>query len=250
MSPADAPPVMLSLEHVTKRFGGLTAVRDVTLEVRRGDLLGVIGPNGAGKTTLFNLIGGYYRPDEGRIAFEGRDVTGQPAHAIAMLGLTRTFQIVKPFGSLSVLDNVMIGALTRRASTRQARADAERVIDLCGLGPHAAARARALPLALRKRLEVARALATQPKLLLLDEVMAGLNATELAGMVDLVRRLHAEGLTLIVIEHIMAAMMRLAQRIVMLHHGEKIAEGTPREIASDRRVIDAYLGEEFVLAEA
>ena len=242
--------VMLSLEHVTKRFGGLTAVRDVTLEVRAGDLLGVIGPNGAGKTTLFNLIGGYYRPDEGRIAFEGRDVTGQPAHAIAMLGLTRTFQIVKPFGSLSVLDNVMIGALTRRASTRQARADAERVIDLCGLGPHTAARARALPLALRKRLEVARALATQPKLLLLDEVMAGLNATELAGMVDLVRRLHAEGLTLIVIEHIMAAMMRLAQRIVMLHHGERIAEGTPREIASDRRVIDAYLGEEFVLAEA
>ena len=241
---------MLSLEHVTKRFGGLTAVRDVTLEVRAGDLLGVIGPNGAGKTTLFNLIGGYYRPDEGRIAFEGRDVTGQPAHAIAMLGLTRTFQIVKPFGSLSVLDNVMIGALTRRASTRQARADAERVIDLCGLGPHTAARARALPRALRKRLEVARALATQPKLLLLDEVMAGLNATELAGMVDLVRRLHAEGLTLIVIEHIMAAMMRLAQRIVMLHHGEKIAEGTPREIASDRRVIDAYLGEEFVLAEA
>ena len=241
---------MLSLEHVTKRFGGLTAVRDVTLEVRAGDLLGVIGPNGAGKTTLFNLIGGYYRPDEGRIVFEERDVTGQPAHAIAMLGLTRTFQIVKPFGSLSVLDNVMIGALTRRASTRQARADAERVIDLCGLGPHAAARARALPLALRKRLEVARALATQPKLLLLDEVMAGLNPTELAAMVDLVRRLHGEGLTLIVIEHVMAAMMRLAQRIVMLHHGEKIAEGTPREITSDRRVIDAYLGEEFVLAEA
>jgi len=249
VSPSPAP-VMLSLEHVTKRFGGLTAVRDVTLEVRTGDLLGVIGPNGAGKTTLFNLIGGYYRPDEGRIAFDGRDVTGQPAHAIALLGLTRTFQIVKPFGNLSVLDNVMIGALTRRASTREARADAQRVIDVCGLGPHAAARARALPLALRKRLEVARALATQPRLLLLDEVMAGLNPTELAAMVELVRRLHAEGLTLIVIEHIMAAMMRLAQRIVMLHHGEKIAEGTPREIASDRRVIDAYLGEEFVLAEA
>jgi branched-chain amino acid transport system ATP-binding protein len=247
---ASPAPVMLSLEHVTKRFGGLTAVRDVGLEVRAGDLLGVIGPNGAGKTTLFNLIAGYYRPDEGRIAFDGRDVTGQPAHAIAMLGLTRTFQIVKPFGNLSVLDNVMIGALTRRASTREARADAQRVIDVCGLGPHAAARARALPLALRKRLEVARALATQPRLLLLDEVMAGLNPTELAAMVELVRRLHAEGLTLIVIEHIMAAMMRLAQRIVMLHHGEKIAEGTPPEIASDRRVIDAYLGEEFVLADA
>jgi branched-chain amino acid transport system ATP-binding protein len=241
---------LLALTRVTKRFGGLTAVREVTLEVRAGDLLGIIGPNGAGKTTLFHLISGYHRPDEGRVVFDGHDVTGRPAHAISRLGLTRTFQIVKPFGNLSVLDNVMIGALTRRPSTRQARADAERVIALCGLGPHASARARALPLALRKRLEVARALATQPRLLLLDEVMAGLNPTELAAMVELVRRLHAEGLTLIVIEHVMAAMMRLAQRIVMLHHGEKIAEGTPREITADRRVIDAYLGEEFVLAEA
>ena len=243
-------PALLTLERVTKRFGGLTAVREVGLEVRAGDLLGIIGPNGAGKTTLFHVISGYYRADEGRVVFDGHDITGRPAHAISRLGLTRTFQIVKPFGNLSVLDNVMIGALTRRASTRQARADAERVIDLCGLGPHAAARARALPLALRKRLEVARALATQPRLLLLDEVMAGLNPTELGGMIDLIRRLHAEGLTLIVIEHIMAAMMRLAQRIVMLHHGEKIAEGTPQQITSDRRVIDAYLGEEFVLAEA
>jgi branched-chain amino acid transport system ATP-binding protein len=243
-------PALLTLERVTKRFGGLTAVREVSLEVRAGDLLGIIGPNGAGKTTLFNVIAGYFRPEEGRIVFDGADITGRPAHAVSRLGLTRTFQMVKPFGNLSVRDNVMIGALTRRASTREARADADRMIDLCGLGPHAAARARALPLALRKRLEVARALATQPRLLLLDEVMAGLNPTELAGIIDLVRRVHAQGVTLIVIEHIMAAMMRLAQRIVMLHHGEKIAEGTPREIAGDRRVIDAYLGEEFVLAEA
>jgi branched-chain amino acid transport system ATP-binding protein len=214
---------LLSLEGVTKRFGGLTAVR---------------------------VIAGYYRPEEGRIVFDGHAVTGWPAHAIARLGLTRTFQIVKPFGNLSVLDNVMIGALTRRPTVREARADAERVIGVCGLGPHATAAARALPLALRKRLEVARALATGPRLLLLDEVMAGLNPTELVAMIELIRRLHGEGLTLIVIEHVMAAMMRLAQRIVMLHHGEKIAEGTPREIASDRRVIDAYLGEEFVLAEA
>ena len=241
---------MLTLERVTKRFGGLTAVREVSLEVRAGDLLGIIGPNGAGKTTLFNVIAGYYRPDEGRVLFDGHDVTGRPAHAISRLGLTRTFQIVKPFGNLSVRDNVMIGALTRLAGTREARAEAERVIGICGLGPHADARARALPLGLRKRLEVARALATHPKLLLLDEVMAGLNPTELGGMIDLVRRLHADGLTLIVIEHVMAAMMRLAQRIVMLHHGERIAEGTPREIASDRRVIDAYLSEEFVLADA
>jgi branched-chain amino acid transport system ATP-binding protein len=248
-APAGGQP-LLTLERVTKRFGGLTAVREVSLEVPAGDLLGIIGPNGAGKTTLFHVISGYFGPEEGRVVFDGRDVTGRPAHEISRLGLTRTFQLVKPFGNLSVLDNVMIGALTRRASVREARVDAERVIETCGLGPHAGARARALPLALRKRLEVARALATQPRLLLLDEVMAGLNPTELVAMVHLVRRLHAEGLTLIVIEHIMAAMMRLAQRIVMLHHGEKIAEGTPREIASDRRVIDAYLGEEFVLAEA
>ncbi len=245
-----APAPLLTLEAVTKRFGGLTAVRAVSLQVQPGDLLGIIGPNGAGKTTLFHLISGYYAPDEGRVAFDGRDITGQPADAVSRLGLTRTFQIVKPFGNLSVLDNVMIGALTRRSSTREARADAERVIEVCDLGRHAAARARALPLALRKRLEVARALATQPRLLLLDEVMAGLNPTELAAMVGLIRRLHADGLTLIVIEHVMAAMMRLAQRIVMLHHGDKIAEGTPREITSDRRVIDAYLGEEFVLADA
>jgi len=241
---------VLTLESVTKRFGGLTAVRAVSLEVRAGDLLGIIGPNGAGKTTLFNVISGYYRPEEGRVRFEGHDVTGLPAHEISRLGLTRTFQIVKPFGRLSVADNVMIGALTRVPRVRDARIEAERVVALCGLEPHAHARARALPIALRKRLEVARALATRPRLLLLDEVMAGLNPAELGGIVELVRRVHAEGVTLIVIEHIMAAMMRLAQRIVMLHHGEKIAEGTPEAIAHDRRVIDAYLGEEFNLAEA
>ncbi|OLC16032.1 MAG: ABC transporter ATP-binding protein [Candidatus Rokubacteria bacterium 13_1_40CM_69_27] len=241
---------MLTLERVTKRFGGLTAVREVSLEVRAGDLLGIIGPNGAGKTTLFNVIAGYYRPEEGRVLFDGRDVTGLPPHAICRQGLTRTFQIVKPFGNLSVLDNVTIGSLTKVTRLRTARVDAERVVETCGLAPYARARARALPIGLRKRLEVARALATRPRLLLLDEVMAGLNPSELAGMVELIRRLHGEGLTLIVIEHIMAAMMRLARRIVVLHHGERIAEGTPAQIASDRRVIDAYLGEEFVLAEA
>jgi branched-chain amino acid transport system ATP-binding protein len=241
---------VLTLESVTKRFGGLTAVRAVSLEVGSGDLLGIIGPNGAGKTTLFNVIAGYYRPEAGRVVFDGRDVTGLPAHAISRLGLTRTFQIVKPFGNLSVADNVTIGALTRCSRVRDARAEAERVIALCGLGTHAQARARALPIGLRKRLEVARALATRPRLLLLDEVMAGLNPSELAGIIELVRRVHAEGVTLIVIEHIMAAMMRLARRIVVLHHGEKIAEGTPAEMAHDRRVIDAYLGDEFNLAEA
>jgi branched-chain amino acid transport system ATP-binding protein len=241
---------VLTLENVTKRFGGLTAVRAVSLDVRERELVGIIGPNGAGKTTLFNVVSGYYRPEEGRVVFAGSDVTGRAPHDICRLGLTRTFQIVKPFGNLSVLDNVMIGALTRTPTVRAARADAERVVETCGLAPYATARARALPIGLRKRLEVARALATRPRVLLLDEVMAGLNPTELGGMVDLIRRLHAEGLTVIVIEHIMAAMMRLAQRIVVLHHGEKIAEGTPAQIVADRRVVDAYLGEEFVLAQA
>ena len=241
---------MLRLEGVTKRFGGLTAVRAVSLEVAPGELLGIIGPNGAGKTTLFNVIAGTYAPDEGRIAFEGRDIGGWTAHAVCRLGLTRTFQLVKPFGNLSVLENVMIGALTRIPSVRAARADAERVIALCGLASYASVRGKTLPIGLRKRLEVARALATRPRLLLLDEVMSGITPTELAGMMDLIRRLHAEGLTLIVIEHIMAAMMRLAQRIAVLHHGELIASGPPAEVARDRRVVDAYLGEEFVLAEA
>jgi branched-chain amino acid transport system ATP-binding protein len=231
---SEEPPI-LALHGVTKRFGGLTAVSDVSLTVPAGELLGVIGPNGAGKTTLFNVISGYYRPDRGRVVFAGHDVVGLAPHAICRLGLTRTFQLVKPFGNLSVTDNVMIGALTRIQSIRAAHADA---------------RARTLPIGLRKRLEVARALATRPRLLLLDEVMAGLNPTELAAMIELIQRLHGDGLTLIVIEHIMAAMMRLARRIVVLHHGETIAEGPPAAIAQDRRVVDAYLGEEFVLAQA
>jgi branched-chain amino acid transport system ATP-binding protein len=243
-------PPLLALEGVTKRFGGLIAVSGVSFTVAAGDLLGIIGPNGAGKTTLFNLISGYYRPDGGRVVFAGQDVVGQPPHVICQLGLTRTFQLVKPFGTLAVVDNVMIGALTRLPTIRAARVEAARVIDTCGLGPHANAHARTLPIGLRKRLEVARALATRPRLLLLDEVMAGLNPTELAGMIELIQRLHADGLTVIVIEHIMAAMMRLARRIVVLHHGERIAEGPPAAIAQDRRVVDAYLGEEFVLAQA
>ena len=211
---------ILELDRVTKRFGGLTAVSSASFTVRTGEILGIIGPNGAGKTTLFNVVSGYYRPESGRVLLAGQDVTGQPPHAICRRGLTRTFQLVKPFGNLSVIDNVMIGALTR------------------------------LPTVSSARLEVARALATRPRLLLLDEVMAGLNPTELAGIIELIRRLHADGLTLIVIEHIMAAMMRLAQRIVVLHHGEVIAEGAPAAITQDRRVVDAYLGEEFVLAQA
>ena len=233
---------MLALEAVTKRFGGLTAVRSVSLTVQAGELLGIIGPNGAGKTTLFHVISGYYRPEEGRVRFEGVDVTGRPPHQISRLGLTRTFQLVKPFGNLSVSDNVMIGALTRLHSTRQARLEAERVIALCGLGPHAAARAKALPIALRKRLEVARALATRPRLLLLDEVMAGLNRTEVRELKDLVLEVNARGVTIVVIEHVMEVIMTMSRRILVLHHGQRIALGTPGEVAADERVIAAYLG--------
>jgi branched-chain amino acid transport system ATP-binding protein len=225
-------------------------VSDVSVTVPAGELLGIIGPNGAGKTTLFNVISGYYRPEAGRIVFAGRDVTGLAPHEICRLGLTRTFQLVKPFGNLSVIDNVMIGALTRLPTVSSARLEAERVVEACGLASHAGSHARALPIGLRKRLEVARALATRPRLILLDEVMAGLNPTELGAMIELIRRLHGDGLTVIVIEHIMAAMMRLARRIVVLHHGETIAAGAPAEITQDRRVVDAYLGEEFVLAQA
>ena len=241
---------MLELEAVTKRFGGLTAVKDVSLRAAPGEILGIIGPNGAGKTTLFNVISGFYAPNTGTVRLDGRDIGGLAPHHVCALGLTRTFQLVKPFGNLSVVDNVMIGALTRLPTIRAARVEAERVIASCGLGSHATAQARTLPIGLRKRLEVARALATRPRLLLLDEVMAGLNPTELGGMIELIKRLHADGLTVIVIEHIMAAMMRLARRIVVLHHGERIAEGPPAAIAQDRRVVDAYLGEEFVLAQA
>jgi branched-chain amino acid transport system ATP-binding protein len=241
---------MLELDAVTKRFGGLIAVKEVSLAVTPAEIVGIIGPNGAGKTTLFNVIAGSFSPESGRVRLDGQDVTGLPPHRICGLGLTRTFQLVKPFGRLSVLDNIMIGALTRIRQVAPARAEARRVAALCRLDALAELSAGSLPIGLRKRLEVARALATRPRFLLLDEVMSGLNPAELGDMLALLRRLHADGIGLIVIEHIMAAMMRLAHRIVVLHHGEKIAEGRPDAIARDPRVVDAYLGEEFVLAEA
>jgi branched-chain amino acid transport system ATP-binding protein len=239
--------VLLEVDALTKRFGGLTAVSAVSFGVNEGDVVGLIGPNGAGKTTLFNLIAGALPPSEGRIRFAGADITGERPHRICRRGLARTFQIVRPFGNLSVVDNVVIGAFTRVHERRAAFAEADRVLEATGLARWRGAIARSLPIVLRKRLEVARALATQPRLLLLDEVMNGLNPTELTEMMALIRSLSAAGITILLIEHVMAAVMSLCGRIVVIHHGEKIAEAPPREIARDPRVIEAYLGEAYLI---
>jgi branched-chain amino acid transport system ATP-binding protein len=240
--------VLLEVEQVTKAFGGLTAVKDVSLTVEPGALVGLIGPNGAGKTTLFNIITGFLPPTRGRISFQGQEITGHSPEDICHRGLCRTFQLVKPFGNLTVQQNVMVGAFLRAGTTSRAAAEADRIIDRVGLAPWRDGVAKSLPIGLRKRLEMGRSLATQPQFLLLDEPMGGLSFTEQEEMMDLVRALHADGLSIVIIEHVLGTIMPICQRIVVLHHGEKIAEDTPAEIARDPRVIDAYLGEEYLLA--
>ena len=236
---------LLEIAGLSKSFRGLRAVTNASLEVEERGIVALIGPNGAGKTTIFNMAAGVYAPDAGEIRFAGGRIDGLRPDQICAAGIGRTFQIVKPFAGLSVLDNVIVGALQRCRSVGAARVLGLRVLDQLGLGAKRDTPASSLTLPDRKRLEVARALATRPRLLLLDEVMAGLRPTECDQMVEVFRELNArDGLTILLIEHVMRAVMALAQRIVVLHHGEIIARGAPVEVVRDPAVLECYLGEE------
>ena len=236
---------MLQVDGLYKSFRGLHAVQNASFDVPEGGIVGLIGPNGAGKTTCFNMIAGVYRPDAGRVRFAGREIQGLRPDQVCAAGIGRTFQIVKPFAGLSVLDNIVVGALLRSKDVPAAKSYAAGIMERLGLGAKRDLPASSLTLPDRKRLEVARALATRPKLLLLDEVMAGLRPTECDQIVAVFRELNrAEGLTILLIEHVMRAVMALAQRIVVLHHGEVIARGAPDEVVRDPAVLESYLGEE------
>ena len=242
MSEPAPPEAILQLDHVTKRFGGLTAVNDVSLQISRGEIFSLIGPNGAGKTTLFAAIAGFHRPESGKVAFEGKDITGLPPHRICAAGMVRTFQITQPFAGISVRENIMVGAYFRTADRRTATRLAESVAAQVGMTDQLDQPGSDLTVAGRKRLELARALATRPRLLLLDEVMAGLNPTEIGDIVEVIRTVRAGGVTILLIEHVMQAVTSLAERVYVLNQGRMIAEGTPAAIAENPEVVEAYLG--------
>lgn len=234
---------LLEVERLSKRFGGVRAVHEVGFVLEEGELLGIMGPNGSGKTTLFNLIAGALRPDGGRIRLRGRDIAGLPPHRVCAAGVARTFQLVRPFAGLSALENVLVGRLYGRARAGDAGTEARRLLGLVGLADRADVSAAQLTLIDRKRLELARALATGPQILLLDEFMAGLNPTETASAMSLIRALVAGGTTVLMVEHIVWALMDLSRRIVVLSAGEKIADGPPHAVAADPAVVDVYLGD-------
>jgi len=235
---------ILRVDSVVKTFGGLHAVDDVSFQMEPGEIVGLIGPNGAGKTTLFNVISGYYAPTRGRVFFKGEDVSGRPPYDLAALGIGRTFQVVKPFPGLSVLENVVVASFCRHPRKADAERHAWKVLELTGLDDRARLSAASLTLAGRKRLEISKALALEPSLLLLDEVVAGLNPTEADRTVELILKLRDRGISILVVEHIMRVIMSISDRVVVINFGRQIALGEPAEVAKDPEVIKAYLGEE------
>ena len=225
------------------------AVGELSFELEKEEVLALIGPNGAGKTTVFNCLSGFLPPDEGEIYLEDRRLFGLQPFQICQMGMARTFQIVKPFLTISVLDNVMVGALSKEKSTARAKKESLEIIDFVGLSAWTSKEAQGLPLPLRKRLELARALATRPKVLLLDEVMAGLNPTEVDALIALLKEVNRQGVSIFLIEHVMRGVMALSKRVIVINYGVKIAEGTPEEVVKDKQVIEAYLGKEFLSAQ-